>query len=102
MINMKGGIKMFKNSRYLTRGVQSEIPIDLQIFMWSCIESVPEPDYLQIFRLEPMEKKQKIAHEQEQPQFKREYLIPTERPITAKIYVIDDGEHSTMLLAEEY
>ncbi len=39
---------MFTN-RYITRGVQSEIPIVLQIFMWDCISSVPEPaDYFQI------------------------------------------------------
>lgn len=31
-----------------------------------------------------------------------EYLIPSEAPITQKVYVIDDGDHSTMLLAEEY
>lgn len=93
---------MFKKARFLTRGVQSEIPVELQIFMWNCIESVPEADYLQIFRLEPMGTMQKINHEQEQPQFKREYLIPTDHPITAKVYIIDDGEHSTMLLANEY
>ena len=93
---------MFKNAKYLTRGVQSEIPIELQFFMWSCIKSVPEPDYLQIFKLEPMKTMQKITHEQEQPPFKREYLIPTDHSITAKVYVIDDGEHSTMLLASEY
>lgn len=93
---------MFKNARYLTPGVQLEIPIELQLFMWSCIESVPEPDNLQIFRFETIETIQKITHEQEQPQFKREYLIPTDHPITAKVYIIDDGEHSTMLLANEY
>ncbi len=93
---------MFKNAKYLTRGVQSEIPIELQLFMWGCIGSVPEPDYLQIFRLEPMKTMQKITHEQEQPQFKREYHIPTNHPITGKVYIIDDGDHSTMLLAEEY
>ena len=93
---------MFKNTKYLTRGVQSEIPIELQLFMWSCIEAVPEPDYLQIFRLEPMKTMQKIIHEQEEPQFKREYLIPIDTPITAKIYVIDSDTYSTMLLAEEY
>ncbi len=32
-----------------------------------------------------------------------EYLFPAiAKPITAKVYVIDDGDHSTMLLAEEY
>ncbi|MGN0650051.1 MAG: DUF960 family protein [Oscillospiraceae bacterium] len=32
----------------------------------------------------------------------RTHEFRTENPITAKIYVIDDGDHSTMLLAEEY
>ncbi len=93
---------MFQNQHYLTRGVQSEIPIELQLFMWGCIDSVPEPDYLQIFRLESVDTMQKIIHEQEQPLFKREYLIPTSRPITAKISVIDSDTYSTMLLASEY
>lgn len=93
---------MFKNAKYLTRGVQSEIPIELQLFMWSCIESVPEPDYLQIFRLEPMKTMQKIIHEQEEPEYRKEYLLKSDAPITAKVYVIGDGEHSTMLLASEY
>ena len=93
---------MFQNTRYLTRGVQSEIPIELQLFMWGCIESVPEPDYLQIFRLEPMKTMQKIIHEQEEPEYLKEYLLKSDDPITAKIYIIDDGEHSTMLLAKEY
>lgn len=93
---------MFKNAKYITRGVQSEIPIELQLFMWDCIGSVPEPDYLQIFRLKPMKTMQKIIHEQEEPEYRKEYLIKSDDPITAKIYIIDDGEHSTMLLAEEY
>ncbi len=54
---------MFQNQRYITRGIESEIPIELQLFMWRCIESVPKPDYLQIFRLEPMKTMQKIIHE---------------------------------------
>lgn len=93
---------MFKNAKYLTRGVQSKIPIELQLFMWSCIAAVPEPDYLQIFRLEPMKTMQKITHEQEQPEYLKEYLIKADKPITAKIYVIDSDTYSTMLLAEEY
>lgn len=93
---------MFQNQRFLTRGVQTEIPIELQLFMWNCIESVPEPDYLQIFRLEPMGTMQGITHEQEQPEYRMEYLIPTDNPITAKVYVIDSDDYSTMLLANEY
>jgi hypothetical protein len=93
---------MFTN-RYLTKGVQSEIPAVLQIFMWDCISAVPvQKDYLQIFRLSESNGKQKIVHEQEVPEFKREYLLAFPEPINAKVYVSDDGDHCTMLLAEEY
>ncbi len=93
---------MFKN-RYITKGVQSEIPIVLQLFMWDCINAVPEPkDYLQIFRLSIYDGKQKIIYEQEQPEFKREYILNLPEPVNAKVYVIDDVDHCTMLLAEEY
>ena len=45
---------------------------------------------------------QQIIHESEQPIYKKVYLIPTDKPITEKLYVIDDEDHSTMLLASEY
>lgn len=92
---------MFEN-RYITKGVQSEIPVVLQIFMWDCISAVSEKDYLQIFRLSECNGKQKIVHEQEVPEYKREYLLAVPEPVNAKVYVIDDGDHCTMLLAEEY
>ena len=95
---------MFQNQRYLTRGVQDTIPPELQLLMWDALEAVPEPkDYFQILRLFVLNGIQCIEHEQEQPPYKRKYLLPTiENPITAKVYIIDDGGHSTMLLAEEY
>jgi len=46
--------------------------------------------------------KQKITHTQEVPEYKKEYIFNTGTVITAKIFVIDDKTHSTMLLAEEY
>ena len=43
---------MFNSDRYLTRGVQAEIPFELQLFMWYLVSNLPEPkDYLQVFRL---------------------------------------------------
>lgn len=95
---------MFQNPRYLTRGMQETIPLELQLLMWDTLEAVPEPkDYFQIFWLSSLNGIQRIEHEQEQPPFKREYLLPTvENPITVKVYIIDDGDRSTMLLAEEY
>ena len=41
-------------------------------------------------------------HSQEEPAYERTFTFPTDEPITAKIFVIDDETHSTMLLAEEY
>ena len=95
---------MFQNNRYLTRGVAEKIPLELQLFMWNALAAIPESkDYFQIFRLSVLNGNQCIEHEQEQPPFKREDLLPTiETPITEKVYIIDDGDHSTMLLAEEY
>ena len=95
---------MFNNQRYLTRGVEAEIPLHLQLFMWGCIDRLPEErDYFQIFRLEPMgEMMQRITHESEQPAYKKVYLIPSDKPISEKLYVIDSDDYSTMLLASEY
>lgn len=96
---------MFDKSkpRYLTKGVDTEIPLDIQIFMWETVDGMPEPkDYLQIFILESLSIMQRITHEQEIPKFKCEYLIPTDNPIKAKVYIIDDGKNCVMLLAEEY
>ena len=94
---------MFKNNRYLTKGVQAEIPLELQLFLWDCIDRLPDSaDYLQVFKLEPFGAMQRITHTSENPEYKMEYLIISKSPITAKIFVIDDGDHSTMLLAEEY
>ncbi len=94
---------MFDSERYLTRGVQNEIPFELQLFMWSLIDILPEPkDYLQVFRLSVCDDVQHIIHEQENPEYHREYKIKTSNPVTAKVYVIDGGDHSTMLLSEEY
>lgn len=95
---------MFSNRRYLTKGVQADIPFELQLFMWGCIDRLPEErDYFQVFELEVVGGIQRIHHFSEQPEYSMECLIPTvTNPVTAKVYVIDDGDHSTMLLAEEY
>ena len=95
---------MFRNQRYLTRGVYSEIPIEIQLFMWECIDRLPENrDYFQVFEFENLSSIQRITHFSEKPKYRMEYLLPTiANPVTTKVYVIDDGDHSTMLLAEEY
>ena len=91
------------DNRYLTCGVDAEIPILLQLFIWSCVDNLtPERDYLQVFELSEKDGKQRVVHRSEQPEHKAEYLLASEVPITEKIYIIDDGTHCTMLLASEY
>lgn len=95
---------MFSSKRYFTRGVQAEIPFDLQMFMWFLVTILPEPkDHLQVFRLSASDNEtQHIIHEQEEPPYHKEFDLVFDAPVNAKVYVIDDGDHSTMLLAEEY
>ncbi len=95
---------MFKNPRCATCGINAEIPLDLQLVLWKMIDEMEaaQKDYLQVFILSTENGEQKIVHEQEQPDYRKEYVFSTDRLVNSKIFVIDDGDHSTMLLAEEY
>ena len=50
----------------------------------------------------PVVSHRNITHSQEQPPYSYEMDMPCEDAVNAKIFVIDDQTHSTMLLAEEY
>lgn len=53
----------FKNKRFITKGVASRVGPLLQLFMWQCIDEMPEPkDYLQVFHLSCIPEKQTIKH----------------------------------------
>ena len=94
---------MFDNQRYLTRGIEATIPPRLQTLLWNLTDLLPpERDYMQVFRLEPFGGMQQVIHTSEEPEYKKVFLFPSDDPVTAKIYVIDDDTHTTMLLAEEY
>ena len=101
---------MFKGDRFITRGIDADIPVNLQVFMWNAIDQMPFPkDYLQVFELSEDNGLQVIHHTSEQPEFDMTYILPEiASPVSAKIFVIDDyyadeDKHiSTMLLAEEY
>jgi hypothetical protein len=96
---------LFHNDRYITRGISAEISPITQLLLWELIDQRQqegaELDYLQVFRLEPEGQHQKITHSQEEPPYEQESLFIGPEPVTAKIYVIDDGNHSTMLFPEE-
>lgn len=95
---------MFNNNRYITRGIETTVPLWIQNLAWYAIDTmeVETKDYLQIFTLSAENGKEKIVHIQEQPTYEKEYTVDTDEPITVKIFVIDDVDHSTMLLASEY
>ena len=94
---------MFHNPRYLTRGVDSQVPKDLQLTLWSMIDlNEGEKDYLQVFSIECCKGCTVITHSQEVPVYEKVFYFTFDLGFTGKIYVIDDGDHSTMLLAEEY
>jgi len=75
------------------------------LLLWELIDERQgegaELSYLQVFRLEPNGQHQKITHSQEEPLYEKESLFIGPQPVFAKVYVIDDGDHSTMLLPEE-
>ena len=104
---------MFEASknRYVTRGMASRVPFELQLFLWGIIEKEKtrhKLDYLQVFRLEvDKEGNLHVHYSQEQPGRHRTYSLATAGAEVTKldgekIYAIDDGTHATMLLAEEY
>ena len=102
----------FNNPGYMTRGFQAEVPIETQLMIYDCLDkarqSLKEMDYLQVFKLDKVSSNgsyhQRVVHSQEVPPFEKTvYLtLPEDRIITTKIYVIDDGDHHTFLLASEY
>ena len=95
---------MFENPKYITRGVQGEIPDALMLLMWQMIAAMQtaQKDYLQVFTLTKTPTGQHIVHEQEQPTYRYELDVPCDDAVDAKVFVIDDFTYSTMLLAEEY
>ena len=95
---------MFNNQKFLTRGVMADIPSWLTNLMWHMVLTmeVPRKDYLQVFILTKTPTGQHIVHEQEQQPYSYELDVPCDDAVDAKVFVIDDLTHSTMLLAEEY
>ena len=100
-----------KDNRYVTRGVNEEVDIRLQLIMWSMIDKLKdegnvELDYLQVFKLRKEGNKIVINQSQEVPEYSCTYEMELEDIQIyneIKVYVIDSGEEfSTMLFPGEY
>lgn len=99
--------KAFKNQKYITRGIQSTLPIEIQLLLWNMIDSmkVTKKDYLQVFKFKIINKDEnliEIQHSQEKPKYINSINIVMNINESLTIFCIDDITHSTMLLAEEY
>ena len=100
---------MFENPKYITRGIAHEIPAEIQLELWIMIENLKmngtiKLDYLQVFRLSNLDGKLKIRHRQEEPEYHNEIVVEFSfLPVdNTKIFVIDNGSCSTMMLDDEY
>ena len=100
----KGAIKDVQQSKISDARRDGRNPIMLTNLMWHMVLTmeVKEKDYLQVFKLTKTPVGQHIVHEQEQPPYRYELDVPCDDAVNAKVFVIDDLTHSTMLLAEEY
>lgn len=100
----------FDGNKYITSGIEAEIPLAIQIMMFESLalmeRKAGELDRLQVFRLTTTEKDGtfllNIRHEQEIPEASMDYFMPVDEAVNAKVYIIDDVDYVTMLLAEEY
>ncbi len=100
-----------KLERLITKGVQQNIPIEIQILLWNMQNKLrkqqKEINYLQVYRLEAIQKHlQLIEHTAEQPFYQMSYYCVVENAVTEKVYIIETDYHTklveTMLLASEY
>lgn len=71
--------------------------------MWEMINQLPvDKDYLQVFYLSADNGKQRIKHTQEILEYSKEYVFNTGKPVTDKVFVINEKAYSIMILASEY
>ncbi|MCJ1657242.1 DUF960 family protein [Staphylococcus sp. NRL 16/872] len=102
-------------NRYITRGINDMIPLEIQIMMWEMVRLrdknyEDKRDYFHIFRLSQDQTALTIVHEQEQPLYKLEYHYTNyeknQNALPKKVYVIREDDVDTfyyvMLLPEEY
>jgi hypothetical protein len=98
-----------EKDRFVTRSVDSEVPVETQALIWNFIDELKEKrqsemDYLQVFQLIVQDGIQVIINTQEEP-LKEDCIkvsLPKNKMLTTKIWVIDDGNYSTMLFPSDY
>lgn len=96
-------------TRYITRGISEQVPLEIQLLMWNEVDEIvknDKVDYLQVFEFSVKDNYIEMEHRQEEPEYKQTiHLKKVETYLCldkVKVFVIDDIDHSTMLLASEY
>ena len=98
------------STRYITRGISEELPLELQISLWNLVDEMVlkdmDTDYLQVFDFKITESHLEITHRQEEPPFSHTIKYQKQEGYEVlhakKVYCIDDISHSTMLFSSEY
>lgn len=92
----------------ITRGVQDNIKPEIITGMMDSIMEFKnniEVDYLQVFDMAVSQngKTTYIEHSQEEPPFSKQLMFSNiSNTFIGQIFIIDDGECITVMLAEEY
>ncbi|MDE6303123.1 MAG: DUF960 domain-containing protein [Clostridia bacterium] len=98
-------------ARLMTCGIAERLPNDISALLWSSVDTQLgvglEMDYLQVFKFKKVDDLVlAIYHEQEEPERKTviytDYKAEYDALLTETVYIIDDGDHSTILFATEY
>ncbi len=85
--------------RLITKGIQQNIPIEIQILLLEYAGQIKKAaekiDYLQVYRLEAVQKTlQFIEHTAEQPFYQMSYYCVVENAVTEKVYIIETDYHT--------
>lgn len=100
-------------TRYQTQGIATELPKEIAVQIWRSIDMQlklgKKLDYLQIFKTEKVGDLLAIHHKQEVNEktetisiLYSEYRAEYDNILGKTVYIIDDGDHSTILFAHEY
>lgn len=102
---------MFDNKRYKTRGIDSEVPLSIQILIWQMIDNLKgkknKIDYLQKFKVTCSDKFIRIEQSSTEPKYENTFefhTVSVGMTVTEQIYtvwVMDDGVCSLMLFPDE-
>lgn len=99
---------MFQNDRYITMGIKEKLNALHYLMLWQLLDEmeIEQKDYLQVFTIKVKVGKRtlvEIEHTQENPEYRAVHKFYTDIPIEdVKVYILDDGDHTTMLLPSEY